>query len=82
MVMLLLEDWDVFQEKFPDAMAFLQAASIRKECYDLCPKSHNSDWEKNRFNELIETPACQEAWFQDIILEQLFKDLTQKIPEK
>ena len=60
----LLHDETIFEEKYKDAYFFLLAAELRYECFSLyCRGSHLSEQQKNRFKELLETPACKERWF-------------------
>ncbi|MCK9172380.1 MAG: hypothetical protein M0O99_02710 [Desulfuromonas thiophila] len=63
---LLSHDVDTLNEVFPQAATFIRAAHLREEAFSLLCQRHNSflsDWQKQRLEELLAAPACQESWF-------------------
>ena len=61
---LLLKDQDDFERCFPEARRFLRAAELRYEAFALINDEHRNEWRENRLVEVMNTPACQVAWFQ------------------
>ena len=57
---LLTTDQNIFIDKYPEAEAFLIAAHLRYECFNIMckPFSALTGWEKNRLVELFNAPAC------------------------
>lgn len=66
---LLERDRKFFNEIFPEAHQFLNAAHLRHETFDLiCRKSTLNQWEKDRLAVLRATPACCDSpWFDKLI---------------
>ena len=64
---LLTKDQDDFERCFPEANRFLRAAHLRYESYNLFHNEHRNEWQENRLDELLMTPACQVAWFKKTI---------------
>lgn len=62
---MLDTDRRVFAARWPDAEAFLTAATLRDECYTLARRSRETrtHWMQDRISELLRTPACREPWF-------------------
>jgi hypothetical protein len=62
---MLSVDEEYFYRAFPSAVAFILAASLRKELYGLLRTADlgRSEGERKRIEELKHAPACQEPWF-------------------
>ena len=76
MTRLLTTDHRVFEARFPEAAAFLTAATLRYECYSLMQgmlsvwisaPSSRQEWVLARVRELLQAPACREPWFIEIL---------------
>ena len=65
---LLAQDRNDFMDCFPGAYEFLTAASLRYEASALLCNVRRTQWENNRLNELLGTPACKIEWFKKDIL--------------
>ena len=63
-MMMLSRDSDMFHSRFCEAEAFLCAADLRFECYDLACRTYEvSPYRSRRLKELLHAPACREQWF-------------------
>lgn len=60
---ILNHDTDEFSQRFPGASAFLNAATLRQEYWDLCSLNQHTHWQLHRLDVLRQCPACHEAWF-------------------
>lgn len=49
---LTSDDWDLFQQRFPDAAAFLAARNVKNEQRRLAATRAPTMWERNRLREL------------------------------
>lgn len=51
---LRFEDWEEFERRFPDAMAWIRARSLRRELELLrgIPENRRTPWEERRLTEL------------------------------
>jgi hypothetical protein len=63
--MMLEVDRELFSSKYPDAAAFMLAASLRHECYVIGRRrpSERTNYHRGRLEELLRSPACREPWF-------------------
>lgn len=68
---LLTPDWNQFQHRYPDAAAFIRAATLRKEYFMLLLSERRgflTDNQRYRLAELRSgVPALEEAWYLEFL---------------
>ena len=68
---LLIADQEYFDAKFVEAAAFLRAATLRKELFNLLCKQKNGEvltpYQTDRVSWLRRCPACHEPAFLDLL---------------
>lgn len=60
---MLTRDGEMFHSRFHEAAVFVQAASLRYECYELACLYDRIPMQARRLQDLLHSPACRETWF-------------------
>jgi hypothetical protein len=64
---ILIQDLEVIEREHPRALAFIEAAQIRKSCFVLALKLDRTKTEEDQLRWSIQAPACREPWFIELL---------------